>query len=419
MQFFASISNDLVVALPFTHNSIGPTLPKPTPVVSLDLPTTQKWLTNSSCKFTKKVTHKSCALALMDHDVGPFVPHLTLPPSPLMALQTLTSSRKSMIYARKILGEGKPLIASCGVGNLDCGDPFKNPMVANATFFLNTLRPAVDERDLINAFIAICREYLIDVLSKIFEKILDKMSFMESCSDFYGKIKKFYVAIGGYSIPRNIFQMLAGSAKNLPSGLKYLAAGNLRASIQNALAGEIGKEIRKEIIKKLNPLSASNRAKTVFKLFGEMASAPAQGREADIKVKLGIDLTKMEIVRLPSGDSSNPAEYVNLGLVGMKPASLPNQPGVPTLIERFNAPPTAVPRAPARNVPSARSIGEQLARPSAPNPGARNLGNTGHAAPSPPSPPGACPSASTLPGTSSPTSVPSQYSSMPPLPVVE
>jgi len=64
-------------------------------------------------KLTRDVFHSALPIALKDHDIGPLIPHIGIPPNDLMIpVNTLKSSRKAMFSAGEVKAEKNP-IACC------------------------------------------------------------------------------------------------------------------------------------------------------------------------------------------------------------------------------------------------------------------------------------------------------------------
>jgi len=277
-----NISNDWTTGI-CSHAAIPPTPPIN---FSFELPAPQLWppgyLINQN-SLTTTVYHKQQTawgwIVLDGHDQGVFLLHLTIPVWANLRYIVIIpfSSREIMFIASSVQFNEKPVGCSLWpiFPMLTCGDPCGAPLAFPFTNLLNTLKVGMSLLDIImgcvNIGISMAFDILFDKLSKSKkfknllkkgDKLLNKIGF-KTVKAFANKIEKAVQKKVSKFLTKIGFNKLVKKAvlrRLTKTELKKMSKGQMKYLLQKTK-----KEVVKEIVDKLNPLSTGDIAKSGMK----------------------------------------------------------------------------------------------------------------------------------------------------------
>lgn len=143
------------------------------PLPTIESPAPMLWRPGMGAgqnKLSQRVRHRGKSIVVDRHDVGAFLVHVTLPPTPKSALenakQTVESSRKVIFASSKVLVEGKRVAACWSHAGYPtpmtaCADPLGLPIAACPTVKTNSACFGMTVGD----WIAGCAELALDLVA--------------------------------------------------------------------------------------------------------------------------------------------------------------------------------------------------------------------------------------------------------------
>ncbi len=278
-----NISNDITLGF-WMHRAIPPTPPLN---FSIEIIGTQLWppgyLINQN-SLTTTVYHKRQTawgwIVLDGHDQGVFLLHLTIPVWANLRYIVIIpfSSREIMFIASSVQFNKKPVGCSCLwpiFPMLTCGDPCGAPLAFPLTNRWNTLKVGMSLLDIImgcvNIGISMAFDILFDKLSKSKkfknllkkgDKLLNKIGF-KTVKAFVNKLDKAVQKKVSKLLTKIGFNKIVKKAvlrRLTKTELKKMSKGQMKYLLQKTK-----KEVVKEIVDKLNPLSTGDIAKSGMK----------------------------------------------------------------------------------------------------------------------------------------------------------
>ena len=147
--------------------------PPGSPLPCLEAPTPMMWppgLALQQNKLTSTVFHKSQFIVVEEHDCGPMIPHVTIPPANVnLPLNIAFSKRKVMFTSSKVRANGAQIGATDLFGPIPlpmlcCGSPLPLPNGYPALNSLHTVSVGIRIGDIVAGLIAIAAEILGEVL---------------------------------------------------------------------------------------------------------------------------------------------------------------------------------------------------------------------------------------------------------------
>ncbi|MBN1550645.1 hypothetical protein JW979_04210 [bacterium] len=236
---------DLTVPIaPCTHYYIVPPMTNPVPTVAIEMVATQLWTFGfvlNQNKFTTTVFHKGVWITLANHNLGPMIPDVTIPPvNAWYAVMWPFSSRKIMFSSSTVKMNGQPV--GCAAifppfVMLTCGEPVSLPVTAPATNLLNNVHVGMTWADILAGALDIVASMAIDLV---------------------------FALIGARGSGRSVAQ----SYRNVFRNMRNLPVHGLR----NLFRGGVGRQVSQAIMQKFfNPSDLAKNLVSGLTGFGTSA----------------------------------------------------------------------------------------------------------------------------------------------------
>lgn len=213
-----------------------PGVPKPsTPTYAIEMIATQLWTVGylmGKNKFAPTVLHMGAPICIADHDLGPLIPDLTVPPANLYyVIMWPFSGRQMATTASTVQMTGQPTSCSQLFGlppipMLTCGDPLTLPLSFPIINCVHTLTVGATAGDL-----------LLGVFKAVMTAAID--AFFEWGVPGLGKLIFGKAAEGvGRTLGREILQQALGKAGLTGSSFAKAVVNGLAGYAQGLLSGD-------------------------------------------------------------------------------------------------------------------------------------------------------------------------------------